>query len=125
MLKNIHHFILQFDAVGPGPELNYKGNTRYSSLIGVILSFSAFSLALLTIKFTLISFINKKNPDVFITDIYDEEEIISVNSSNYKFFINVVYLDNKTFQHININFTEFEAPHVSSSRFDGKSYINQ
>lgn len=122
MFRNLYKLILSFDAVGPRPELNYKGNSRYSSIIGVILTISAFFLALVTIKFTLISFHGKINPDVFITENFDEDRVVNLNNTNYQFFINVVYLDNKTFEHVNINLSEYQSPHILYTEFDGMAY---
>ena len=122
MLKSFYSFILTFDAVGPIPELNYKGQPRYFSLLGVILTFLAFFGAILTMKFTILAFFNKNNPDIFVTDNYNEDESVTFNNNNYKFYLNVVYLDQIKFIYNYIDQKEFDAPDLLTIKSNTTGY---
>jgi hypothetical protein len=111
ILTSFNSFLLSLDFLGPGPEFNIQKQSRYTTLIGTIFSFLSFFLSFLTIRFSIINFFSRSNPDTFINLEY-ENEMLSFERNQNKFFITVMYQQNLNL--IPIKISDVHPPEISS-----------
>ena len=121
--SSLYNKLLSLDMLGPTPTINYEGNERYSTLLGLAMTLFVFVIPLLTIQFLISNFIYRTNPDTFLTTSYEENATV-LNNTSYQFYIGILRMDQVTKQFIYVNKSEFDSPGLVYFRQNNSGYFS-
>jgi hypothetical protein len=87
--NQIFESLIFLDALGPIPNLKFKGHPRFSTVPGILATFLALLISILSVQFTITGYLYKINSDVIMNPIYSEEKVL-INSTNFPFYITYI-----------------------------------
>ena len=112
-------FIKQFDMLSPPITLNYKGESKHSSIFSAILTLIAYSIILAAGIYYALIFINKESPTAYFFNRHvDDAGIFPVNASSMFNFLQLYKTDGSPVP------TDFNKIEIIGTNVDIDSYVN-
>ena len=100
-LSKAYKSLIQFDSLGPKPEILIKNKPRYFSFLGLIFTLGAFAISIWAVSRTIEDAITHSGPKFSTLLSYDESSI-SINLQSMSFYMSINTIDIKTTQFIPI-----------------------
>ena len=112
-------FIKQFDMLSPPITLNYKGESKHSSIFSAILTLIAYSIIVAAGIYYALIFINKESPTAYFFNRHVEDAgIFPVNASSMFNFLQIYKTDGFPIP------TDFNKIEIIGTNVDIDSYVN-
>jgi len=92
-MKSIYEFLLTFDFLSPGPQINHKGNSRYSNFVGLLFTLGIIAITIYTLIDDIKKFVTKTDPDIVISKTYSDDNTFNLTNKSLKFYLTFKKID--------------------------------
>ena len=92
-MQKFYNYLISFDTIGPAPGISTRGNSRYFTCIGFLLTIGVNLLVLVAFRQDISDVFNEQDPRV-VTQNNKNTEVINFNSTvSNSFFYEMKFLD--------------------------------